>query len=120
MKYYPNYPTHRLFFGEIKTPYSLELLPDIRDKKILPVEFLSRQLESIHNANKQRKFDWILSVSTGSKRPRYAILRFQKSRNDDDHKNSYELDNLDIRNFYVEFNGLGQRYPDHNLELKFT
>ena len=31
--YYPNYPTHRLYFGEVETPYSLET------RSVIPVMY---------------------------------------------------------------------------------
>ena len=88
------------------------MLSDIKDKKILPVEFLSGQCESLKLNNNQRNLDWRLSVSTGSERPRYVILGFQKSRFLNDPKHSSEFYNLDIRIAYIEFNG--EIYPDHN------
>ena len=103
---------------KLSDKYSLELLCDIKEKKILPDEFLSRQCELIELNNNQRNLDWRSSVSTGSGRPRYVILGFQKARFLNDHENSSEFDNLDIRNACIELNG--ERYPDHNLELNFT
>ena len=60
--------------------YGLELLSDIKDNNILQVEFLNRQCESFELDNNQRNLDWRLSVSTGSERPRYVMLGFQKAR----------------------------------------
>ena len=65
--------------------YILELLSDIKDKKIIPVEFLNRQCESLELNNNQRNHDWRLSVSTGSERQRYVILGFQKAKFLNDH-----------------------------------
>ena len=71
--------------------YSLEFLSDIKTKKILSVEFLSRKCESLKLNNNQRNLYWRLSVSTGSERPIYVILGFQKSRFLNDPENSSEL-----------------------------
>ena len=49
---------------------------------------------------------------------RYIILGFQKARFLNDHRNSYEFDNLDIRNDRIKFSG--DRYPERNLDLNFT
>ena len=61
---------------KLSVEYRLELLAVIKGKKILPVEFLSRQCESLELNNNQRNPDWRLSFSTGSERPRYVILGF--------------------------------------------
>ena len=66
----------RMAIIKLSGKYKLELLADIEDKKILPVEFLSRHCESLELNNNQRNLDWRLSVSTGSERPRYVILGF--------------------------------------------
>ena len=59
---------------KLSDKYSCELFSDVEDEKILPVEFLSRQCESLELNNNQRNLDWKLSVSTGPERPQYVIL----------------------------------------------
>ena len=97
---------------------SIQLLSDVKDRKVLPIEFLSRQCESIELNSGQRNLDWRLSVATGSERPRYVILAFQENRFNRDQVNSAVFDNLGIRNAYIEFNS--ERYPNQNLELNFS
>ena len=97
---------------------SIQLLSDVKDKKVLPIEFLSRQCESIELNSGQRNLDWRLSVATGSERPRYVMLAFQKNRYNNDQVNSAVFDNLNVRNAYVEFNS--ERYPYQNLDLDFS
>ena len=97
---------------------SIQLLSDVKEKKVLPIEFLSRQCESIELNSGQRNLDWRLSVATGSERPRYVILAFQQNRYNRDQVNSAVFDNLNVRNAYVEFNS--ERYPNQNLDLDFS
>ena len=81
------------------------LYKDIQNKTTLPIEFLSRQCESIQMNVGPRHIDWKLSVATGSERPRYVILAFQKNKYEVDTANAAVFDSLDVRNARVEFNG---------------
>jgi hypothetical protein len=95
----------------------ISLFGDVQKKVIIPIEFLSRQCESIQLNAGQRQLDWRLSVSTGSERPRYVVLAFQRNKMDRDTGNSAIFDNLDLENARVEFNG--EYYPENDLMLDF-
>jgi len=96
----------------------ISLYGDIKDRAVLPVEFLSRQCESIQLIAGQKHLDWRLNVATGSERPRFIVLGFQKTKYDRDEANSAIFDNLNTRTAYVEYNS--ERYPEHDLDLDFT
>ena len=66
-------PGWRMPILKLSDEYSDKLISDIKGKKILPVEFLSRQCELLE-FNNQSNLDWKLSVSTGPERPQYVIL----------------------------------------------
>ena len=95
----------------------INLFTDIQKKEVIPIEFLSRQCESLELHHGTRNMDWRLSVATGSERPRYVVLGFQKNRLERDTVNSAVFDSLDVRNAHIEFNG--ESYPDHDLSLEF-
>ena len=97
---------------------SIDLLGDVKNKKILPIEFLSKQCESLELNNGQRYLDWRLSVATGSERPRYVVLGFQQNKKDREKSNAAVFDHINVRNAYVEFNS--EKYPEHSLDLDFT
>ena len=97
---------------------SMDLLSDVKNKKILPIEFLNRQCESLQLCNGQQHLDWRLSVATGSERPRYVVLGFQQNKKNREKANSAVFDHMNVRNAYVEFNG--EQYPKSDLDLDFA
>ena len=97
---------------------SFNLYSDVKNKKILPIEFLSRQCESKQLNDGQRHLDWRISVATGSERPRYVVLGFQHNKTNDEKSNSAVFDTMSVRKAYVEFKG--EEYPKLNLDLDFT
>jgi hypothetical protein len=95
----------------------IKLFSDVQAKTIIPIEFLHRQCESLQLDQNKRQLDWRLSIATGSERPRFVILAFQKNKLDKDTANSAVFDNMCVRNARVEFNG--EYYPDHDMNINF-
>ena len=96
----------------------IELYNDIQKKVTIPIEFLSRQCESIQLNSGQKQLDWRLNVSSGSERPRYIILGFQANKHDNQESNASIFDHLDVCNTHIEFNG--NRYPENEMNLNFN
>lgn len=95
----------------------INLYSDIQNKEVIPIEFLSRQCESLQMITGQKHLDWRLSVATGSERPRYIMLGFQTGKAEKDEANSAIFDNVNLRNAFVEFNG--NRYPENDLDIDY-
>lgn len=96
----------------------VKLYKDIESKKTLPIQFLHRQCESLTLNSDQKHMDWKFSLPSGSERPRYIILGFQKDKYEDQNTNSGVFDHLQIENARVELNGDYYPNTDMNLDWK--
>lgn len=98
--------------------YMIKLSNDILNKVVLNVNFLNRQCESVEVNQGQKQFDWRLNVTAGSEKPRFIILAFQESKDDNQIMNPAVFDHCNITNAFVQLNS--ERYPEMDLQLDFN
>ena len=97
--------------------HQIRLYNDIRNEVQIPIRFLSRQCERYTIPKNQSNLDWRLNITTGSEKPRYIFLVFQKGKLDDQTENAAIFDHIHFRNAYIQINN--ERYPDQNLDVDF-
>ena len=103
--------------AKISDEYKLRLYKQIENRITLPLAFLNRQCERYTIPNGTRELDWKLNIASGSEKPRYIIVGFQKEKDNDQKKNPAIFDHLKYTNAYVQLNS--ERYPEENLNVDF-
>ena len=65
-----------------------------------------------------KELDWQLNVAPGSEKPRYIILGFYNSKENDQIQNPVIFNHLNVSNAYIDLNT--DRYPEENLNTDFS
>ena len=66
--------------------------------------FLNRQSERLSLKGGSKELDWQLNVTAGSEKPRYIILGFYNSKENDQKQNPAIFNHLNVSNAYIDLN----------------
>ena len=83
----------------------------------LPVAYRERQCDVL-SVSESKCFTFRLSIKTAPEKPRFIIVGFQTSKDDDQTKNPSTFDHLNLKNAYVTL--YSDRYPAVDYNLSFS
>ena len=90
----------------------------MKSKKSLQMAFLNRQSERISLKGGSKELNLQLNVAAGSEKPRYIILGYHNSKENDQKQNPAIFNHLNVSNVYIDL--YCERYPEENLNIDIS
>uniref|UniRef100_A0A8D8RM82 Double jelly roll-like domain-containing protein n=1 Tax=Cacopsylla melanoneura TaxID=428564 RepID=A0A8D8RM82_9HEMI len=102
---------------QVSDPIRLQLLSQYRKNIPVTMSFRKWNLNYYPNIPAVKESSWTVRSTTAVERPRYIILGFQTSRDNDFTKDPSEFDHCDLKNLKVFLNSESYPYEALNLDM---